>query len=693
MDNKIKEKHLSRIAYVYIRQSTQYQAENNLESQRRQYQLVDKAKAMGFNDVRVIDEDMGISAGGYAERGGFKKLVSEVGLNKVGIIFGLEVSRFARNNRDWYYLMDLCSLFDTLIADQDGIYNCGHPNDRMVLGLKGTMSEVEINILKGRMLEGARNKAKRGELIYRLPIGFVKTDDQKIEKDPDKMIQKVIETVFTKFRESGSIRQTLLWFVQEKISFPGIEYNRSGKEVIWKVPVYNTIYHVLKNPAYAGAYAYGRREQRKRLDGNDIRKRKVNLEMKDWQVLIKDNHPGYISWEEYKTNQNIIQENEKKMGSSRRGAILKGNGLLAGLLRCKRCGRKLAVAYGGKKGKVPQYDCSAARLSRGEKACIAFGGMRVDEAISREVLKVVEPFAIKASFQAVEEFNAGIEEHRRLIQLELEKAEYEAERAYRQYNKVEPENRLVSAQLESNWNRRLEGVERIKERLQPIALGIQSLSEKEKQEILSLSEDLPQLWNSPKTTNEIRKRIIRTAIEEIVADVNSEKTLVLLDIHWVGGVHTTLHVKKNKTGQHRNCTDESTIELVRQLAKQLSDKAIAPLLNRLRVKTGNGNNWTRDRVRVLRQYHNIPVHTGKKETDIITIEQASEKLGICAQSVRMLIKSKVISAKQVVPCAPWAILTQELEKDIVKKAVERIKSGQNRKKDPSWHEGQEKFFQ
>lgn len=693
MENgKIKETHLARIAYVYIRQSTQYQAEYNLESQQRQYQLVDKAKTMGFKDVRVIDEDMGISAGGYTERGGFKKLVSEVGLNNVGIIFGLEVSRFARNNRDWYYLMDLCSLFDTLIADQDGVYNCGNPNDRMVLGLKGTMSEVEINLLKGRMLEGARNKAKRGELIYRLPIGFVKTEDEKIEKDPDKRIRNLIETVFAKFRESGSIRQTFFWFVHEKISFPRIEYHRSGKEVLWEAPVYNTIYHVLKNPTYAGAYAYGKYQQRKCLDGNDIRKRRVKLEMKDWQVLIKDNHPGYISWEEYEANQKMIQDNEKKTGSGRGGAISKGNGLLSSLLRCKRCGHKLSVAYGGKKGTVPLYDCSVARR-KGEKPCIAFGGGRIDEAVSTEVLKVVEPFAIEASFKAVQEFNAGIEEHRKMIQLELEKAEYEAERAYRQYNKVEPENRLVSAQLESNWNRCLEEVERVKEKLQQIALGIQPLSEKEKQEILSLTQDLPRLWTSSKTTNEIRKRIIRTAIEEIIADVNNEKTLVLLDIHWVGGVHTTLHVKKNKIGQHRKSTDESTIELVRQLAKQLADKAIAPLLNRLGVKTGSGNNWTRDRVRVLRQYYNIPAYDGRKETGIITIEQASKKLGICAQSVRMLIKNKVISANQVVPCAPWAISTLELEKEVVKKEVERIKSGQNRKKNPSWQEGQEKFFQ
>ena len=690
---KIKEGHLSRTAYVYIRQSTPYQAEHNLESQRRQYQLVDKAKALGFTDIKVIDEDLGISAGGYSDREGFKRLVAEVSLNKVGIVFGLEVSRFARNNRDWYHLLDLCALFDTLISDQDGIYHPGHPNDRMLLGLKGTMSEVEINILKGRMLEGARNKAKRGELIYRLPVGFVKTGDQKIEKDPDERIQRAIEQVFCKFRESCSVRQSFLWFAQEKISFPSVEYGDFGREVVWKIPVYNTIWHVLKNPIYAGAYAYGMRESRKCLEDNEIKKRRTYLEMKDWKVLIKGNHPGYISWEEYEKNQAMMQENYKKICGISRGPILGGASVLAGLLRCKRCGRKLMVAYGGKNGDVPQYSCHAGRLHRGEKECIAFGGMRIDEAVSREVLRVVEPFAIEASIGAIEEFNKGIEGQRKMIQLELESAEYESERAYRQYNKVEPENRLVRPQLESKWNSYLLEVEKIKERLNGLNQSFQPLSDGEREEILILSEDLPALWNSPSTTNEMRKKVIRTVIEEIIADVELKRSLVILNIHWVGGIHTMLEVKKNKTGEHGRITDKSIVDLVRQLAAQLPDQAIAPLLNRLKLKTGAGNNWTRNRVKVLRHYNKIPAYNGNKDAEQITLEQAAEKLGICPQSVRGLINRQVISAKQIVPFAPWSISVQELDREEVRKAIEGIKKGTNRKKSPSRCEVQRSLFQ
>jgi DNA invertase Pin-like site-specific DNA recombinase len=461
----IKDTHLSRIAYVYIRQSTQYQAEHNLESQRRQYELVEKSKAMGFRDVRVIDEDLGFSGGLSSNRDGFKRLVAEVSLNKVGIVLGLEVSRFARNNRDWYHLIDLCALFDTLIADQDGVYHPNNPNDRMVLGLKGTMSEVEINLLKSRMLEGAKNKAKRGELIYRLPVGLVKTDENKIEKDPDIRVQKSIEQAFSKFRECHSVRQTFLWFLQEKLSFPSLRYGRYGVETIWKKPVYGTIANVLKNPFYAGAYVYGRRESRTYLEGSEVKKSKGHLlEPKDWKILLKENHPGYISWEEYEKNQEVISGNNARMSGLSRGAILGGSGLLGGILRCKRCGRKLVVSYGGKQSRAARYSCCAGRLRRGEKDCIAFGGVRVDEAVSKAVLKVAEPFAIKASLRAAEGLNKGIEEQRRLVELELESAQYEAQRAYRQYNKVDPENRLVCMELEKKWNTCLDRVAKIKEK-------------------------------------------------------------------------------------------------------------------------------------------------------------------------------------------------------------------------------------
>jgi DNA invertase Pin-like site-specific DNA recombinase len=695
MDNgKIKDKHLSRIVYVYIRQSTSYQVEHNLESLNRQYQLVEKAKGMGFRDVRVIDEDQGKSAGGYANRSGFKKLVAEVGLNRVGIIFGLEVSRISRNNRDLYHLLDLCALFDTLIADQDGVYNPGHPNDRMLLGLKGAMSEVEINILKSRMLEGARNKAKRGELIYCLPIGLVKTEDDKIEKDPNKRIQKAIEQVFFKFREFRSVRQTFLWFVREEIPFPSAVYGRFGREVVWKVPGYSAIRYVLKNPAYAGAYAYGMRETRKYLDDSEIKATRNNLEMKDWKVLIKNNHSGYISWEEYELNREAIQDNSKMMGAMIRGPILKGNGLLTGLLRCKRCGRKLSVSYGGKSGKIPRYSCDANRLMKeGGKGCLKFGGLGLDEAVAQEVLRAVEPFGIESSLKAVEEFNKETEKNKEIFLLELENAEYEAERAFRQYDKVEPENRLVRPQLESKWNHCLEKVEKAKDKLSICESSQRPLSDKEKEEIMCLSEDLPELWNSPTTTNELRKELIRTVIKEIMVDINQEGSLALSDIHWMGGLHTNLEIKRRKKGGNGQATNESTIELVRQLADQFPDKDIAPLLNKLNLKTGRGKNWTEGNVRALRNYHKISVYNVTAPAKPLTISDAAKKLGISNQSVKSLIKKRFISAKQILPNAPWAIPAKELDKEEVENAVKLIKNGANLRKIPPLRNNQMQLFQ
>ena len=691
---EIRAEHLSRLAYVYVRQSSAYQKEHNLESQRCQYQLAEKARTLGFKDVRVIDEDLGVSGGVASDRSGFKKLVAEVGLNRVGIVFGLEVSRFARNNRDWYHLIDLCALFNTLIADQDGVYHPSDPNDRMVLGLKGTMSEVELNLMKTRLHQGAQNKARRGELIYRLPVGFVKNEDGKIEKVPDLRIRKSVEQVFEKFREYGSVRQTFLWFVREQISFPSIDYGRYGVEVVWKRPVYGTIYDVLKNPFYAGAYVYGRRKSKTYLEGMEIRKSKGHaLPMEEWKILIRDNHPGYIGWEEYEKNQEILKENNARMGGLVRGAILKGSGLLAGLLRCKRCGRKLLISYGGKRSQVPRYACNSARIHRGEDDCISFGGERVDQAINKAVLEVVEPLAIAASLKAIEEFHKGIEEQGRLIELELENAEYEAERAYRQYNKADPENRLVCRELEKKWNECLRQVEEIKEKLMAPRQQIQPISEEEKQEVMRLSDDLPKLWNASSTSNEMRKRIIRTVIKEIVCDVDEDKQMIVLDVHWEGGVHTKVEVKRKKTGEHSNCTDKSIVELVSQLSRQLPDKSIAPILNRLKLKTGVGNNWTADRVKSLRSHNRITAYSPSEEDAFLTLAQAAERLGICAQSVKILIDRKVIEATQVVPYAPWTIQKQELEKDEVKMAVKGIKEGINRRNQCSRCENQIELFQ
>jgi hypothetical protein len=376
-----------------------------------------------------------------------------------------------------------------------------------------------------------------------------------------------------------------------------------------------------------------------------------------------------------------------------RGAVLRGKGLLAGLLRCRRCGRKLFVGYGGRRRTVPRYQCNTGRVHRGEGDCISFGGERVENAVSKAVLEVVEPLAINASLKAVEELHKHIEERQKLIELELENAEYKAERAYRQYNKTDPENRLVCRELERKWNECLEAVEATREKLNALKAPRQPLTEEQKQDLRRLSDDLPKLWNMPSTTNELRKRIIRTVIKEIVCDIDEEKNLVCLDVHWEGGVHTNLQVKRHRRGErNNNCTDKSIVELVAQLARQLPDKAIAPILNRLKLRTGAGNTWTADRVKSLRNYHRFPAFNASEGDAIITVDQAAEKLGICNQSVMKLITQKLIAAEQVVRYAPWAIPIQELEKEEVKAAARDIRTGANRGNHRPWCSNQTPLF-
>ena len=545
MNERIHPSHLERIAYVYVRQSTLRQVQQNLESQRRQYGLADRAKEIGFRDVQVIDEDLGLSGTESRKRLGFQRLIADVTLGKVGAIFGIEVSRFARNNRDWYHLLDLCALFDTLIADHENIYHPGRSDDRMVLGLKGTMSEVELNLLRARMNEGARQKALRGELLTVVPIGYVRTLGDRMEKDPDIRVQKTLDLVFSRFREHSSVRQVCLQMIHDGVEIPVVVYSKFGHQTEWRKARYSRILRMLKNPAYAGAYVRGRLATRtKVIDGQIVKTRGHEVPMGDWDIIIKDHHEAYISWNEFEKNQKTMTQNCKAMGESAKGAVGRGSALLAGLLRCRRCGLKLHTSYSGKAGCVPMYSCFNRQALAGEKPCIRLAGARLDAAVAREVLEVVKPAAIEAAMRAFEDHRAKHSESRQRLSLELRSANYEAERAYRQFNGVDPENRLVVAQLESKWNACLRTVDDVKQKLGEIEKDAPSISKEQRHSIMALAHDLPALWEQSSTTNEMKKRIMRTVVEEIVADVDESRMMMVLMIHWVGGHHTKLEVKK-----------------------------------------------------------------------------------------------------------------------------------------------------
>jgi len=682
MSRKITAEHLSRPAYVYIRQSSMDQVRHNLESQRRQYQLAEKAEDMGWNEVLVIDEDQGRSGASAVDRTGFQRLVADVSLRRCGAVFSLEASRLARNNSDWYRLLDLCSLTETLIVDSEAVYDPRLSNDRLLLGLKGAMSEAELGLIYQRAQQGILSKAKRGELYTSVAIGYVKTRDDRLEKDPNQRVQESIQGVFDKFNEAGSVRQTLLWYRQERVRLPAQSYHQWGNETIWKLPVYNTILKFIKNPIYAGAYVWGRTQTETCVENGEAKKYAgVRKPRKEWLVLIRDHHDGYVDWQAYERNQKTVEDNTQMRGAKVAGAIRSGKSLIAGLLRCGHCGRRLHVAYSGSKGQVPRYQCRGAAVNHGTGLCISFGGLRVDRAIENEILRVVAPVAVKGALLAVEQSENETGQRERLLERELEQLQYEAERTYRQYNAVDPANRLVADNLERKWNAALEQLQAVEIPLKELKNQAARNVAPDRKELLQLAEVFPEVWKDPATDMKTKKRIVRLLVEEIVASIDENHPKVHLIIHWKGGKHTSLRVKKNKTGSHRFCTHKDVVELVRELARQVPDQEIVRILNRLGQKTGRGLSWNESRIRSLRNYHKIEVFSEKdRARGLCNLKQAAQILGISPMSVHRFIKKGILPAGQTVPFAPWQIQKADLILKAVQKAVEDVKF----RRQPRW---------
>ena len=569
--NKILPEHLARSAFVYVRQSTAYQVANNLESQRRQYGLVERARQLGWDDVQVVDDDLGKSGGGTT-RPGFEKLLAAICEGRVGAVVSLEASRLARNGRDWHTLLEFCGLVGTLIVDEDAIFDPRSPNDRLLLGMKGTMSEMELSVFRQRSMEAMRQKARRGELHLTVAVGYVKTEDGGIEKDPDRRVQDGISLVFRKFAELQTVRQVLLWFRQENVLVPAIVQGRGKRPIEWKSPVYHTLHHILTNPVYAGSYAYGRRGTRVTIEGGRKRVMRDTLRRnwKDWEVLIHDHHAGYLTWAEFERNQHLIADNANGKSYMGRGSIRRGEALLPGLLRCARCGRRLHVQYTGKGGNTQRYVCRGAFSARAVDNCIGFGGMRIDRTVAQEVLDRLQPLGIEAALAAMQAHNERQSDKRQQIENAIQQAQYEAARARRQYDTVDPDNRLVAGELERRWNEKLVQLRDLEMQLDNLSQTEQTpaLSAEDCARLMILGKDLVKAWNSPGVSVETRKKIIRLLIKEIIIDVVGE-TLALV-IHWQGGDHTEMKVKKNKVGQTRWTTDAGVVDLVRVLCAAIA---------------------------------------------------------------------------------------------------------------------------
>ena len=665
--NKVTAEHLARRACVYVRQSTPEQVQNNLESQRRQYALVERARQLGWDRVEVIDDDLGRSGSGML-RPGFERLLGLLCDGEVGAVLSTEASRLARNGRDWHTLLEFCSVVGTLLIDAEGIYDPALMNDRLLLGMKGTISEMELASFRQRAHEAMKQKAKRGELFMRVPIGYVRTVDDRLEKDPDERVRAAIDLVFRKFAEFGSARRLYFWLGEQGIEIPVLASGDSSERVVWKAPRYHCLLSLLQNPVYAGAYAYGRSKTSMRIE--DGRKRTVRNKCRkpeDWSVLILDHHEGYVDWDAYRGNQELMAHNTNGRGSAVRGSIRSGSALLSGLLRCGHCGAKLCVAYPG--GSSIRYQCSTRILSRDQPCCVMFGGLGADRLVAEQVLRCLQPLCLQAALQAIEKLQGVEDERLAQKRLALQRARYEVNRAQRQYDAVDPANRLVAGSLERRWNDALAVQTRLEEEVAELMRQRpDALSDDTKQALMALAEDVPRLWDHPDTTHDVRKRIVRTVVKEII--VTSEGDSVRFIVHWQGGDHTGLRLKKTPTGGHRCVTSAETIELITSLARLQPDERIAATINRLGHRTAHGQTWTATRVCAIRNGHGIaPYREGERQArGELTVEEVAAALNVTSTTVLRLIRQKDLSAKQACRNAPWAIRQADLDEFLAARA-------------------------
>src|SRR5450759_4161875 len=534
---RIKPSHSQRAAYVYIRQSTPGQVEHNRESTARQYALADKVRQLGWpiEQVVIVDEDLGLSGSSTDKRSGFARLTSEVALSHVGIVLGLEVSRLARNNADWYRLLELCGITDTLIGDNDGVYNTALFKDRLLLGLKGTMSEAELHIIRARLDGGIRNKAARGELRRGLPVGFVWGEqDGEVLFHPDAAVTGAIRTVFERFAEFGSARRVWLWFRSEGLSFP-LQTTPAGLPgpIRWVTPTYTALHHILTNPVYAGAYTYGKTKYERYVDEHGaVRKRIRHLPMEQWAVLIQDHHPGFIDWATYQANQARLDSNTRPQAHQSGGAVREGSALLQGIATCGHCGRRLHTHYRGRNS-TPGYHCAGKDLVNGRGVyCFNVGGLAIEQAVANAFLEAVTPAAVDAMRLTVEQLQTNYDAALSQWRLEVERTRYEADRAERRYRAVDPENRLVARGLEAEWETALQAACDAEAELgrRQSARPVQ-LSPAERAQILALGTDLRALWTAPATTGRDRKELLRTLLDDVVVTVDDNRTARLV-MHW-----------------------------------------------------------------------------------------------------------------------------------------------------------------
>jgi len=653
---------------VYVRQSSPGQVEHHTESQHLQYSLATTAKEMGFAAVQIIDEDLGTTADGTVARPGFQKLASAVVSGTVGAIFCIEASRLARNGQEWYGLMDVCAVFRTILVDPNGVFDPRLPDDRLLLGLKGNMAEYELTLIRQRCMAARQSKAKRGELQFLLPAGYCWNELGQIEMDPDERVCERIRLVLGKFRELGSVRQLVQWLRREKLQLPVIRQQSKNTRIEWQPAGCHNLLKMLHHPIYAGAYAFGRTTYRTAIVGGRPSKTHGHGKpMEEWSVLIRGHHACYISWEEFEQNQKMLAENAHMYSGTRKSAR-GGRALLGGLVRCGRCGRMVRINYRSRTGH--KYQCLGTSGRGDGPVCIGAGGLRVDQAVSNQIVEVLSEHAVEAALRAAEKVRRADDDVRQSLEKDIEAARYQAALAARRYELVDPAQRLVARQLEQRWNDALEKVNQLEQRVRDLEAQARQQPGIDRESLLALAQDVPAVWNADGVEARTRQRITRILIKEVVLDLDEKANQIVLAIHWNGGRHSEVRLARLRFGSYPDDRHPSAVEVVRVLGGQFPDRQMAIAMNRMRTPTADGKPWTVLAVRELRERLGIAeFDAATVQTETITIDEAAKRLKICGHSVLRLIREGVLPAKQLLPCAPWQIPVAALQSEAVAAAV------------------------
>jgi len=697
LHSKVTTTHRAKLAYVYVRQSSLGQVTRHSESTELQYRLVERAIHLGWprERISVIDEDLGKSGASTDQRLGFQHLIAEIGLARVGLVISLDASRLARNNRDWYQLLELCSIFGTLIADAEQVYDPRTYHDRLLLGLSGMMSEAELHQLRLRLHAGELQKAARGELRLGLPVGLERQRGGEVTLHPDEEIQARLRLVFEKFAELGSARGVMRYLRHADLPLPTRPVRGPAlHDVIWQPASNSRVLSILSNPAYAGAYVYGRStfDATHRKPGR-LRSGQVRRPMEKWPVCLQNMYPAYITWEQYLTHQARLRDNQNRSEAGRHGVPRKGQALLQGIVLCGRCGARMGLHYSGPQGEYPVYGCNAGQHQYGSPRCQEVRARGLDAEIERLLLAALEPDKIALALSALAELEKETATLERQWQLRLERAKYEVERARRQYMAVEPENRMVARSLERQWEEKLRGVEEVEHAYQRWFTQQQLvITETDRQEILALGEDLPRVWRASTTTNADRKQLLRLMMRDVIVDNKRERGRVWFRINWQTGATSQYWLTRRVQSYADHPQLEQLQRRVRELnAAQKMDEQIAAILNEEGVRPSRGRAFSGGLVWMVRQQWQIPTvkENGKEANPLrwkdgtYSIEGVAEAVGVILGTVYQWVREGRVDGQQLGKGTPWKIKLTDEQLMSLREHVRRVRRIKRSKKEAS----------